>query len=122
MSLTRDQILASKGNTKPVRLEVPEWGAEPVYIRVLSAKDQMELSEGVKPAEMPVRVILHCLVDEHGKRILGDDDFDLLSDFPFPVVMRVFAAVAKLNGLSTKELEEAVESFRQAPDEYSSSG
>jgi hypothetical protein len=35
--------------------------------------------------------------------------------------MRAFAFAAKLNGLSTKELEEAMESFAPAPDEYSSS-
>lgn len=121
MSLTRAQILAARTDRKPVRLEVPEWGGE-VFVRVLSAKDQMELSEGIKPSEMPVKVILHCLVDEQGNRILQDEDAEALGEEEFPVIMRVFAAVAKLNGLSTKELEEAVESFRPAPDEYSSSG
>lgn len=120
MTLSREQILRSRGDRKPVRLEVPEWGGA-VFVRVLSAKDQMELSEGVKPTEMPVKVILHCLVDEQGNRILQDEDADALGEEEFPIVMRVFAAVAELNGLSTKELKEAVESFRPAPDAYSSS-
>lgn len=119
MALSREQILASRANRKPVLLEVPEWGAEPVYVRVLSAKDQAELAEGTQASEMPVRVILHCIVDENGERILSDEDFDALADMDFPVIMRVFAFVAKLNGLSTKELEEAMESFAPAPDESS---
>jgi hypothetical protein len=104
-----------------VPLEVPEWGGE-VYVRVLSAKDQAELSDGVKPAEMPIRVLLHCLVDEAGEPILKEEDAEALAEEDFPVILRVFAFVAKLNGLSTKELDEAMESFAPAPDEYSSKG
>jgi hypothetical protein len=118
----RDQILGDGSNRKPVPLEgVPEWG-EDVYVRVLSAKDQAELSDGAKPSEVPIRVLLHCLVDETAERILKDEDFDALASRDFPVIMRAFAFAAKLNGLSTKELEEAMESFAPAPDEYSSSG
>ena len=120
MTLTREQILAARSNRKPERLEVPEWGGE-VYVRVLSAKDQMTVADGATPQETPIRVLLHCLVDEKGERILADDDFDALASEDFPVIMRVFAFAAKLNGLSTKELEEAMESFAPAPDEYSSS-
>lgn len=120
MTLSREQILASRSNRKPVSLEVPEWGGT-VYVRVLSAKDQMELSEGVKPAEMPIKVILHCFVDEQGNRLFQDEDAEMLAAEEFPIIMRVFAFVAKLNGLSTKELEEAMKNFRQTPDEYNSS-
>lgn len=121
MTLTREQILASRAERKPVPLEVPEWGGE-VFVRVLSAKDQMELSEGIKPTEMPVKVIIHCLVDEAGEPIFADEDFETLAAEEFPIIMRIFAVVAKLNGLSTRELEEAVETFTSAPDESSSSG
>jgi hypothetical protein len=120
VTLTREQILRSRGDRKPVRLEVPEWGGE-VYVRVLSAKDQANLAEDVKAAELPIRVILHCLVDEKGKRILTDDDFDALSEEDFPIIMKVFAFAAKLNGLSSRELEEAMENFGPTPDEFSSS-
>jgi len=117
----RERILDSSSNQKPHRLEeVPEWG-EGIYVRVLSAKDQVDLSEGVKPMEMPLRMLLHCLVDEQGNRILSDADFEALADRDFPIIMRAFTAVAKLNGLSNKELEAAVETFTPAPDEYSSS-
>jgi hypothetical protein len=121
MTLTREQILASRRDRKPVLLEVPEWGGD-VYVRVMSAADQAELSEGVKPAELPIRVILHCLVDEAGERILTDEDAEALAKEDFPVILRVFAFVAKLNGLSTKELEEAMANFVPAQDEFSFTG
>jgi hypothetical protein len=119
VSLTREQILASRKDRKPTRIDVPEWGGE-VYIRVLSAQDQMQMSEGTKPQDMPITVILHCLVDENGERILQDDDFDALAQEDFPVIMRVFSQAARLNGLSTKELDEAIDRFEPAPDESSS--
>ncbi len=120
MTLTRAQILASRGDRKPVRLEVPEWGGE-VFVRVMSAKDQAALSEDVKASELPIKVILHCLVDEKGQRILSDDDFEALFEEDFPIIMKVFAFVARLNGLSSKELDEAMANFEQTPDEYNSS-
>ena len=120
MTLTREQILASRKGRKPVLLEVPEWGGE-VYVRVLSAADQMVLSDGVEPKEMAIKVILHCLVDEDGERIFGDDDVDELAKEDFPVIMRVFGFVAKQNGLSTKELEEAMENFGPSPNGSKSS-
>ena len=120
MGLTREQILGSRKDRKPARIDVPEWGGE-VYIRVLSARDQMEMSEDTKPQDMPITVILHCLVDENGERILQDDDFEALAQEDFPVIMRVFSQAARLNGLSTKELDEAIASFEPAPDESRSS-
>ena len=120
MTLTREGILASRKGRKPVLLEVPEWGGE-VYVRVLSAADQMVLSDGVEPKEMAIKVILHCLVDEDGERIFGDDDVDELAKEDFPVIMRVFGFVAKQNGLSTKELEEAMENFGPSPNGSKSS-
>jgi hypothetical protein len=120
VTLTREQILASRKERKPVRLEVPEWGGE-VYVRVLSAADQMALSDGVEPKEMAIKVILHCLVAEDGERIFTDDDADELAKEDFPVIMRVFGFVAKQNGLSTKELEEAMENFGPSPNGSKSS-
>ncbi|MGH7206836.1 MAG: hypothetical protein ACREI2_11575 [Nitrospiraceae bacterium] len=120
MTLSREQILASRKDRKPVRLEVPEWGGE-VYVRVLSAADQMAISEGLPPSKVPIRILLHCLVDEGGERIFADGDQDELAREDFPIILRVFSFVAKLNGLSTKELDEAMASFEIAPDEASSS-
>jgi hypothetical protein len=115
MSLTREQILAARSSRKPIRLHVEEWGGE-VYIRVLSAADQASMSNGHPESEMPIRLLVKALVDEAGQPIFTDDDVPELSKEDFPVIFRVFAEVAKLNGLSTKELEEAMSSFGPTPE------
>lgn len=117
----RARVLALQTDRKPTPLDYPEWG-EDIYIRVLSADDQMALSNVDDENSMPMRVILHCLVNEDGERIFGDGDQAALGAFPFPEVMAVFGRVAKLNGLSTKELDEAMASFAPAPDEQRSTG
>lgn len=112
MSL-REQILASQGDRKPVPLDVPEWGCT-VWLKQMTVADQVALSEDVKPVDMPVQVLLHCLVDEEGERIFSDSDAEVLEQEAFPIVMAVFGEAAKLNGLSNAELEEAMASFVQA--------
>ena len=123
MSLTREQILAARHreDRKPVKVSVPEWGGD-VYLRVMTVADQAALSEDVKPLDMPVQVLLHCLVDETGNRLFGEDDADALAQEDFPLVLRLFSEAAKLNGLTSKELEAAMATFEQARDEQPSSG
>lgn len=113
MSLTREQILASRGDRKPVRLEVPEWGGS-VYIRHLTVADQVMMSEATKPADMPVAVLIACLVDENEQPIFEQADAAELAKESFAVVLRVFSEAARLNGLTTKELDEAMASFGPA--------
>lgn len=117
----RQRVLALQTDRKPVPLDFEPWG-EGLYIKVLSAKDQLDLSETVEAKEMPFQVILHCLVDSTGSPVFGEADVASLEQFPFPEVMQVFARVAKLNGMSTKELDEAMQNFAQAPDEQRSIG
>lgn len=117
----RSRVLALQTDRKPQPLAFEGWG-DGIYVRVLSAADQAELAEGVEAKRMPILVILHCLVDSDGERIFADGDESQLGAFPFPEVVQVFGEVAKLNGLSTKELDEAMESFAPAPDEQRSIG
>lgn len=117
----RARVLALQTDRKPVPLDFDGWGAD-LYVRVLSVKDQLDLTETTDEKTMPVKIVLACLVDANGDRIFADEDEAALGAFPFPEVMAVFAKVAKLNGLSTEELEEAVASFAIAPDEQRSSG
>jgi len=117
----RDRILDPANNRKPRRLtEVPEWGDD-VYVRVLSAQDQADLVDAGPPKELPVRVLLHSLVDQDGNRLLSEDDFAALAKQDFPRIQRAFAAATQLNALTQEEVDEATESFGQAPDEPSSS-
>ncbi len=121
MALTREQILAARSRRKPIPLEVPEWGGT-VYIKVLSAGDQVEMSSnGHKDAELPVWLLAGCLVSEDGERLFTDEDVPGLLEEEFPIIMRVFSEAARHNGLSTKELDEAMQSFGTTQADDSSS-
>src|SRR6266511_307714 len=111
MDLTREQILAAPRKRAPVPFEVPEWGGT-VYIKVLSAGDQVKMSSnGRAEAEMPIWLLVGCLVSKDGARLFTDEDVPALLEEEFPVIMRIFSEAARHNGLSTKELDEAMQSF-----------
>ncbi len=110
LSLTREEILASRKDRKPQLLKVPEWGGT-VYIKHLTVQEQMSLAEVNERNEMPIAVLLAALVDENETPIFTPDDASELRKDSFSVILRVFAEVGKLNGLTTKELDEAMASF-----------
>jgi hypothetical protein len=120
VSLTPEEIFASRKGRKPERLEVPEWGGH-VFVRVMSVNEQLALFENVKDKDFPVSVLLHAVCDEEGKPIFSSPEHAAeLANEDFPIVMKVFRVAAKLNGFSNKELEGATESFKPAPGESSS--
>ena len=119
MSLTREEIFASRKDRKPLEMDVPEWGEKSIFIRVLSAEDQLTVFDGVAKRDFPILVLLHAVCDEHGKPIFDSTDAAELAKEDFPIIMRVFRVAARLNGFTNKELEEATESFAPAPDESS---
>jgi hypothetical protein len=53
--------------------------------------------------------------------VFTEDDRELLSSEEAPLIIRLFGEAAKLNGLSSKELEAAMAAFAQARDEQLSS-
>jgi hypothetical protein len=112
VSTPRERILA-KSKAKRVPFYVDEW-EETVFIRMLSVDDQAELSQGKSQAEMVSAVLIASLEDEEGTPIFLAEDDEAIRKMPFIAVLEVFGEAAKLNGLTNKELEEAMESFRQA--------
>jgi len=113
VSTKRERIL-SRPNLKPVPFYVEEW-EETVYIRRLSLDDQDAMSEeGRSSADMTVAVLIAALVDDEGKPIFTAEDLPAIRAMPFVIVAKVFAQSAKLNGLTTKELDEAMASFETA--------
>ena len=122
MNLTREQILAARSQRKPIPLEVPEWGGT-VYIKILSAGDQVALfSNGHKDVEIPIFLVAATLVSEDGERLFTDEDVPLLLEEEFPIIMRVYREAARHNGISTEELDEAMQSFETTQAGNSSSG
>jgi hypothetical protein len=118
----RDQIIEAQDrpSRKPKEVPVPEWGFS-IWLRVLTIADQVALAEGKRAEQMPVEVLLATVVDEDGAPVFTEDDRELLSNEEAPLIIRLFGEAAKLNGLSSKELEAAMEAFAKARDEQPSS-
>lgn len=126
MGLSREGILAGIAARRQLvePIEVPEWGGA-VFIRHLSAAELEEtgfLDEGSNGAEMPVRILAACLADETGSPLFAQEDAKVLADAEFAVILRVFAEAARINGLSSEELEAATAAFAQAQGDASSTG
>lgn len=115
MGLTRDEIRASRQDRKPVRLEVPEWGGD-VFVRVMSAKESLELTDIKDQNQMIFAVLIAGLVTEDGERLFTTEDAAWLEEEPFHVVLRVFTEVARVSGLPVGNAEEAVQVFEPTPD------
>jgi len=126
MALSREEIIAAIGDKKREveRIDVPEWGGT-VCIRRLSVADLKATGflEGINDSgEVPIRVLLACIADENGDALFTMDDADILANADFQTVLTVFTEAARVNGLSSKELEEAVAAFAAAQRDDSSTG
>ena len=125
-SLSREEILAAIAARKAEveEIDVPEWGGK-VYGRRLSSGDVEKtgfFDEGAeRPADMTVRMVIACLTDEEGTALFTEEDIAQVSEADFPVVMRLFGEVMKINGLKVEDLDEALASFGEAQRAASSS-
>jgi hypothetical protein len=103
-----------------VPVDVPEWGRK-VYIRKMSVGEQIALAENEDPKILSLKIVLATICDENGERELEDEDFDLLLRQPVANILPVLAKVGEVNGLTSSDVQEAVQSFGQAQSEDSSS-
>ena len=100
----------------PSRWRFPS-GVAPSTSSTSRSPTRSRCRRGRQPAEMPVAVLIAALVDEDEQPIFLPEDKDELAKEAFSVVLQVFSEVAKLNGLTTKELDEAMEAFGPARSE-----
>ena len=119
--LSREEILASRQDRKPVRHEVPEWGGD-VFIRLMSARESLELTDTQDQNRMIFELLLNTLVDESGDPLFTEDDRKFLEEEPFTLILRLFTAAARVNGIPVGNTEEAVQAFTPTPDASSSTG
>ena len=113
--LTREQILARKGDLPREVVPVPLWGGD-VIVRALTAKerDEYEVSNLVKKgknyeqnfANMRARLVVRCTIDEAGARLFNDKDVDALGDLLGAAVDTVYSVAARLNGITKADEEE----------------
>lgn len=114
--LTRDQLLAPR--TPPQeRVPVPELEPAGVLLvqgLMLAGRDEYEAavfrSNGknleFNSKNARAQLIVRCVVDEKGNRILKDEDAEQVGRWPPDVGVRVFAVCQRLSGLGTADVEE----------------
>jgi hypothetical protein len=117
-ALTKEEVFQAiaRRRTEVDPLEVEEWGGM-IYIRRLDADDleKTGLLDGVESvANMAVQLMVTCVANERGEPLFTESDMKELARTEFPVVLKVFGAVAKANGLSNEGLEEAMAAFAGA--------
>lgn len=130
MRLSKDDILKSQDNA-PEEVDVPEWGGS-VLVRGMTGKerDAFELSlmtsgrggrREVNPVNVRAKLVARCVVDDDGNRLFTDADAAELGDKSAAAVDRVYAAAARLSGMTDGEEEELVRDFALADGAGSSS-
>ena len=116
--LTGDQIREAARTAQIARepLVVAEFGGT-IYVRGMSGRERDRFEEGLRirkgsragqsdlrnfRAQLAVRVI----VDEHGERLLADNDAELFGRVPAGVLDRILAKCTQLSGKAEEEIEE----------------
>lgn len=116
MMLSRDQLLAPRTPPRET-VSVPELEPGGVLLLqglTLAGRDEWESSVvqqrgknvEVNRANIRARLIVRCIVDDSGKRVLTDDDAPLIGYWPGDVGERVFTVCQRLSGLGTEDVEQ----------------
>ncbi len=109
--MTRDQILARKPRVET--LDVPEWETT-LHLHALTAPERMEWANGNEKRQAAGHPMLRNMTamliasarDETGTRIFQDEDAESLEQQEGAMLERIYAVVARLNGLDA-EMEAA---------------
>ena len=108
MSL-RDQLLTA-ARAKPVvePFDIPEWGAGPYCLRVMTGTDRHTLAQASDKGKhsFSVLLVVRTLCDQDGTRLFKDDEAGTIESFDSVVIDRVANAAAKLNRLLKAEVDE----------------
>jgi hypothetical protein len=107
MQLTRDQIFAAEDLTT-VAVEVPEWGGT-VFVRMMTAgeRDRFETDLLEHPGQdVRARLAAATACDESGQLLFTPADIGTLTRKGAAAMTRLFAASAKLNRITAKDVEE----------------
>ena len=120
----RDAILNANDRTV-CKVDVPEWkdANGEVYVRSISAKEQREcLQRFGKGGEVQddssqfwPATCAFFLCDEHGARLFGDDEAELLSDRNVEVLQRIAMAGLTHNKMRNEDGEQAAKNSATTP-------
>ena len=106
--LTRDQILAAGFRSEVVNTRIGDF-----RVRVMSgaAREQFEAvasdDREKQRGRIRARWIRWTACDDAGNLLFGDDDIDVLAAMDSDIIIPVFEAALRINGLGAGAVEEA---------------
>lgn len=132
---TRESLLAATASAQTLlpleRIHVPELGGD-LVVRGMTGteRDEFESSLTVglgrkrrlNTVNIRARLLVKCLCDASGNRLLLDEDVDALGKLPAKVLAPLFDAAQRLSGVSDEDIDELGKSSGKAtPSDDSSS-
>lgn len=127
--LSREAIFAAPDAVTET-VDVPEWGGA-VLVRGISAAQrdayEMSLVRGkgknveFNRRNMRTKLVVLAVVDETGRRIFRDADAEALGDKAAAAVDRIYAAAARLAGVSAEDEDELTKNSESDPNDDSPS-
>jgi hypothetical protein len=107
LTLTLDRILAVE-DLKTRDVAIPEWGGS-VTIRMMTAgeRDAFEAAQAIEPhKDIRARLAVATVCDAEGRLLFGPEHVAALSAKSGRALDRIFAAAARLNGITAADVEE----------------
>ncbi len=103
MSAARDKILAAAGKFRPVKVEI-EGIDGGLHVRPMSIAGVARFQKAcaVDQTAGMIAVIIECLCDEDGVRILNADDASTVAEWPANVITALVELTTKHTGLGEK--------------------
>lgn len=82
-----------------VPVEIPEW-QQTVYIKCLNVGERLAMFDcTVEDRNLYVLAVVHCVVNEKGERIWGNEDISEVAAMPGDVVLKLGNLAARTNRL-----------------------
>lgn len=106
--ITRELLLAAKDSLPRETKTVEELGGEVIIRGLTSAeRDDFEISVGkYGPANMRARLVVKCMINEEGGRVLEDSDADALGQLAGTIVDSLFDVASRLSGMDQADVED----------------
>ncbi len=105
--MTREEFLSK--SIKPRSVELPEWETS-VFVRAMTTAERFGWSAVVTKDETDaannlMALLVRCICDESGLRLLTDADTEALAGKDFVVLDRIGKVAMELNGIGAAQTE-----------------
>ncbi len=95
--------------TKVEKMEIPELGE--VFIKVMTAAEreglERQMQKEVENNGIRATIFIYSVCDENGVLEFGDEDLEMVKQFPSSIVSKVYDFSSDLNALQPEAKEDA---------------